>query len=464
MIKEIQDVMRSLTEQDANRIYENLENPAGILPNLEEALGKMKDEIRRCPGCRRRMMFSELIHFLVSVRWSEESLTKLREWYGDAVADFAASDHPWNRISEDELKALPADQLPVLDRYSSKRQSAALQRQSETADFPRPACPQCVLKHLADAGILMIEALHGYPVHRAWAIGNLSQAEQECYAISPEFAADIRAVRLRIMSEPEFTPDFNPLLERALELAGQAASGPLVTVLTVTRDRPALFNLHEQMLARQTYRNFRWIVVDDGQKPVSPERQCVYVRRPYEPKKCFTHRENLLVGLDKWHGGILVFMEDDDYYPPEYLAETVKLAQIGTGLFGWKNPFYYWPLEKHRTLNRRDDLCITAFSGCHYRHRERLLEIIRVCTGNFVDVDLWHKFNDKVMREYTASPGPIGIKGISGNGFSREHRKVFESSEHEFEPWFREQVGEEFFAKYQQIISGAENAPANQKG
>lgn len=463
MLKELHELTNRLNEQEIRRICDNLEKLASISANLAEPLAELQDQIRRCPKCRQQITVSRFFRFLATVEWSRESLAGMDEWYGSGVAEFAAASHPLERIAETRLRELPADEIPVLGRIGgSPRDTSG--NLSGAAGFPRPACPQCVLKHLADAGVLMIEALHGYPVHRGWAIGNLSQAEQECYAMSPEFAADLRALRLKIMSEPEFVPDFNPFLERALELAGLAAAGPEVTVLTVTRDRPALFRLHERMLERQTCRNFRWIVVDDGQDPVSPARRCTLVRRTCEPAKRFTHRENLLAGLAEWNGGILIFMEDDDFYPPEYLAQTLLLARSCTGLFGWKNPFYYWPREKYREVNGRTDLCITAFSGCHYRYRERLIEIIRACRSNFVDVDLWRRFTDKTMRDYPGTPMPVGIKGISGNGFSREHRKAFGAPDGGFETWFREQTGEEFFAEYQNIMADAAPASSTQKG
>ncbi len=464
MSLQTQEILSRSNEKTYRDFIENIGFLAELVPNLEVPVKAMNEKLKSCSGCHRKTIIAHLIQFLASIKWTEESQGKLKERFGEEIMN-RVSVQTWPRIlTEEQAANIPAAQLPVLGMYARPAQAAAKSADTGDFNFPRPACPQCVLKHLADAGILMIEAQHGYPVHRAWAIGNLSQAEQECFATDPEFAAVIREQRLKIMMDQEYVPDFNPLLSRALELAGLAAREAKVTILTVTRDRQALFALHEQMLNNQTFQDFQWIVVDDGKEPVKPGRACKYIRREHEPKKRFTHRENLLAGLKEWNGGIIIFMEDDDFYPPEYLAETVKLGRGCTGLFGWKNASYYWPLEKHRLVNQREDLCITAFSGCHYRHRDRLVDIVRSCKSNFVDIDLWHKFTDKTMREYPGEPAPVGIKGLSGNGFTGEHRKKFETSAHEHEPWFRSQVGEEFFAKYQQIMSGMKNAPANKKG
>ncbi len=464
MSLQTKEFLSNLDEKTHQDFTGNIGFLTELLPNLEAPVNAMNEKLKSCSRCHRKTIIAHLIQFLASIKWTEESREKLKARFGEDVMN-RVSAQTWPRVlTEEQAAGIPAAQLPVLGMYARPARAAVKSADTGDFSFPRPACPQCVLKHLADAGILMIEAQHGYPVHRAWAIGNLSQAEQECFAMDPEFAAEIREKRLKIMTEQEYVPDFNPLLSRALELAGLAAREAKVTVLTVTRDRQALFALHEKMLNNQTFQNFQWVVVDDGKEPVGPARACKYIRREHDPKKRFTHRENLLAGLKEWNGGIIIFMEDDDFYPPEYLAETVKLARSSTGLFGWKNATYYWPLEKHRLVNQREDLCITALSGCHFRHRDRFIDIVRSCEGNFVDIDLWHKFADKTMRKYPGETIPIGIKGLSRNGFTGEHRKKFEKSEHEHEPWFRSQVGEELFAKYQQIMSGAKNTPANKKG
>lgn len=96
-----------------------------------------------------------------------------------------------------------------------------------SASFPRKGCAQCVLKHIADAGVAMMEAQLGYPVHRGWAIGQLSHAEQECYAINPLFAQEIRRIRLKIMNDRSYVPDFDELLAEAVKLSDEQHNNSL---------------------------------------------------------------------------------------------------------------------------------------------------------------------------------------------------------------------------------------------
>lgn len=62
----------------------------------------------------------------------------------------------------------------------------------------RSFCMHCTLKHIGKAIVLLSEAKLGYPEHLYIAIGNLSEAEDECLIEHPELAERIREIRLRI--------------------------------------------------------------------------------------------------------------------------------------------------------------------------------------------------------------------------------------------------------------------------
>jgi hypothetical protein len=62
------------------------------------------------------------------------------------------------------------------------------------------SCLHCVLKHLAKARALLIEAAVSseYRRHRIYAMGEMACAEEESIADAPEVSAAIRALRLDI--------------------------------------------------------------------------------------------------------------------------------------------------------------------------------------------------------------------------------------------------------------------------
>ncbi len=69
--------------------------------------------------------------------------------------------------------------------------------------FVRTPCFDCARKHLAQAGILLLELrksdLTQYPTHPWWAIGHIAEAEDELSPVEPELAKRIRIHRLKYM-------------------------------------------------------------------------------------------------------------------------------------------------------------------------------------------------------------------------------------------------------------------------
>jgi hypothetical protein len=51
------------------------------------------------------------------------------------------------------------------------------------------------MKHLSQAGILIMEARQGYPFHRWWALGHMAEASDELVADYEELANEIRELR-----------------------------------------------------------------------------------------------------------------------------------------------------------------------------------------------------------------------------------------------------------------------------
>jgi glycosyltransferase involved in cell wall biosynthesis len=111
----------------------------------------------------------------------------------------------------------------------------------------------------------------------------------------------------------------------------------VLSVLTPTRNRAHRFPLAVECMRRQTWTDpVEWIIVEDGEQSVRtlltdlPEN--VEVR--YERLDCVEpigKKRNRCVDLAT--GPICVFWDDDDFYHPEYLAETYK-ALAEQSLYG----------------------------------------------------------------------------------------------------------------------------------
>lgn len=77
----------------------------------------------------------------------------------------------------------------------------------------RVVCPKCAIKHIAQARALLLESRKGYPVHVAYAMGHLAEAEDEIVLQMPESAALIREERLMLEDNPEYVPDWERLIK-----------------------------------------------------------------------------------------------------------------------------------------------------------------------------------------------------------------------------------------------------------
>lgn len=87
----------------------------------------------------------------------------------------------------------------------------------------RKSCLFCVSKHLSQAIVLTIESVMGYPIHLWIAVGHLAEAESEACSKYPEFAKEIRDVRLSLMGQKgEFLHNsLMELLRKARTIAEQ---------------------------------------------------------------------------------------------------------------------------------------------------------------------------------------------------------------------------------------------------
>jgi len=104
---------------------------------------------------------------------------------------------------------------------------------------------------------------------------------------------------------------------------------PLVSICTPTFNRRPFIPYMIKCFETQTYPSDRmeWIIVDDGtdkiEDLVSHIPNVKYYR--YEEKMTLGRKRNLM--HEKCSGEIIVYMDDDDYYPPERVSHAVEMLQ-----------------------------------------------------------------------------------------------------------------------------------------
>lgn len=100
---------------------------------------------------------------------------------------------------------------------------------------------------------------------------------------------------------------------------------PTVTICTPTYNRRPFIPFLKKMVAYQTYPSnlINWVLVDDGtdkiEDLVKDVPNLTYIR--LEEKISLGKKRNLM--NEKATGEIIVYMDDDDYYPPERVSHAV---------------------------------------------------------------------------------------------------------------------------------------------
>jgi glycosyltransferase involved in cell wall biosynthesis len=99
----------------------------------------------------------------------------------------------------------------------------------------------------------------------------------------------------------------------------------LVSVCTITYNRrPFIQNMIRCFQSQDYTGELEWIILDDGTDPigdlVSTIPQVKYVR--LDTKHTIGKKRNMSHALSK--GDILVYMDDDDYYPPNRISHAVE--------------------------------------------------------------------------------------------------------------------------------------------
>ena len=141
---------------------------------------------------------------------------------------------------------------------------------------------------------------------------------------------------------------------------------PLVSIITPTYQRPHFLEKALNYVRRQSYSNWEWLIWDDSSEPIPLflQLQNSNIRYIYSPDRLsIGEKRNRLI--EQANGEIIVHMDDDDYYHPNYI--TTMLTQLTNqqadllNLRGWyvydlRNRFFgYWNLMITTGLHYRCD-------------------------------------------------------------------------------------------------------------
>lgn len=106
-----------------------------------------------------------------------------------------------------------------------------------------------------------------------------------------------------------------------------------VAIITRTKDRPILLRRAYNSVADQTFKNFVWVIVNDGGAPGEVEKTVALARSAGMDVQLINHAESLGMeaasnaGIDSSESEYVVIHDDDDSWDPVFLETTVAYLE-----------------------------------------------------------------------------------------------------------------------------------------
>lgn len=122
------------------------------------------------------------------------------------------------------------------------------------------------------------------------------------------------------------------------------AKKPFVSICTPTFNRRPFIPIIIKCIENQTYPKdkFEWIIVDDGSDKIEDlVTHLPYVKyHRYEEKMTIGKKRNLTNKLAT--GDVIVYMDDDDYYPPSRIQHAVDMLRSSKALCAGSSEMYLY--------------------------------------------------------------------------------------------------------------------------
>lgn len=219
---------------------------------------------------------------------------------------------------------------------------------------------------------------------------------------------------------------------------------PTVSLITCTGARPEAYKICKELIIRQNTDYDQWVVVDDTatwKEGVNSQRQ------------------NMTEALKLVKSDLVLIVEDDDYYAPNYIEEMVKLLDRAP-VVGLSNSRYYHvgiPGHLTRKNYEHSSLCHTGFRAEYLPLMEAAVQ-----TGElFFDIAFWKQVKALEIPFILSANSAIsvGMKGMPGRpGIGAGHRTkgfLYDAGHVKLKEW----VGSD----YHMYLPYLKGPPSNQK-
>lgn len=164
----------------------------------------------------------------------------------------------------------------------------------------------------------------------------------------------------------------------------------------------------------------RWIVADDGRTPADCTAGQIHVRLPFQEVPRESYRKNWLAGLEACgaigDGDVILFIEDDDWYRDDYIAEMVAMLKDKRIAGESRAKYYNVRYRRHLIHANRNHASLSQTGIRGPALLNRILQILRTDPKpESLDGGLWRRCHipasDKSLRH--DSRLVVGMKGMS---------------------------------------------------
>lgn len=113
---------------------------------------------------------------------------------------------------------------------------------------------------------------------------------------------------------------------------------PDTTIITPTRNRPEQLSLVIDRINAQTIKPSLWVIADDSDQPLPDSllyKSQVPIKYLHEPRKYNKSTQyNTARALQAADTEKVIFIDDDDYYPPQYIEKFLQKLYNDNTLVG----------------------------------------------------------------------------------------------------------------------------------
>jgi len=188
--------------------------------------------------------------------------------------------------------------------------------------------------------------------------------------------------------------------DQSLSQDSEEREGPVVAIITRTKDRNILLKRAAASVAAQTYREYVWVVVNDGGDPEGVEQVIETCAVERDKITVLNHPKSLGMeaasnaGIKSVNSELIVIHDDDDSWKPEFLERTIGFLCSARGL-------QYGGVVSHSTYISEEirDGQVILHAQRPYNSWVQSIALPEMCSGNLfppIAFVFWRREYDRV--------------------------------------------------------------------